>query len=101
MEDEEAVRSRSDKSPYFIVELEKPGSGFLVLCKRVQTSDNSDSIGGLPREAVSDLFERAPLRAVALPNSSNVPRSHLSKAIEPQLFTVNININGSPGDGRE
>lgn len=81
---------------YFVVEVIVDDRRRYVLCQRVLVVEEDDG-NGLSPEMLDELFERRPLRAVALPTARGGGRWLGRGGGWPQVGrNVNININLPP-----
>lgn len=88
---------RNQADSHFIVEVSQGGRRHYVLCEAVLTVDATADVGGLPAELVEQMFDKSPLRAVALPTGRGGRRWLARGGGWPQSgHNVNININLPP-----
>lgn len=82
---------------HFIVEVRQGGRQQYALCEAILTVDARADVAGLPAELVEQMFDKDPLRAVALPAGRGGRRWLARGGGFPQSgHNVNININFPP-----
>lgn len=98
MNQNSADERHDQPASHFIVEVGQGDRRQYVLCEAILTVDARDDVAGLPAELVEQLFDKAPLRAVALPAGRGGGRRWLARGGGwPQSgHNLNININFPP-----